>query len=95
MLFVLFMLFSAFDIVVQRPRRPGNHIDHIISFRFLIHGTWHIRLAALSGTAAATGGRHCDRGGVFVVCSAVDDEEADTIQSLLRPRRRLCRSLRR
>ena len=89
------MLFGAFDVVVQCPHRPGDHIDRIISRFAPIHVTWHIRLVALSGTAAAIGDRHCARGGVFVVCSIVDDDETNTIQSLLRPRRRLCRSLRR
>ena len=92
---MLFMLFGAFNVVVRRPRRPGDHIDRIISRRPPINDTWHIRSAASSGTAAATGGRHCSHGGVFVVCSAVDDDKADTIQSLLRLRRRIYRSLRR
>ena len=52
MLFMLFILFSAFDVVVQRTRRPGNHIDRITSRRPLIHGTWHIRLTASFSTAA-------------------------------------------
>ena len=77
------MLFGAFDIVVRRPCRPGDHIDCIISSRPLIHGTWHIQLAPSSDTAAATGCRHYARGGVFVVHSVVDDDEVDTIQSLL------------
>ena len=52
MLFMLFMLFGAFNVVVQRPHHPGDHIDCIISRRPPIHGTWHIRSAASSGTAA-------------------------------------------
>ena len=66
MLFMLFMLFGAFDVVVRRPRRPGDHIDLIISRCPPIHGAWHIWSAASSGTAAATGGRHCACGGVFL-----------------------------
>ena len=95
MIFMLFMIFGAFNVVVQRPRRPGDHINRIISRRPLIHGTWHIQSAASSGTAAATGGRHYARGGVFGVRFVVDDDEANRIQSLLRPWRRLCRSVRR
>ena len=91
---MLFMLFGAFDILVQRPRCPGNHIDCIISRRPPIHGTWHIRLAASSATAAATGDRHYVCGGVFASHSVVNDDEANTIQSLLRSRRCFCRSLR-
>ena len=89
MLFMLFMIFGAFDVVVRRPLRPGDHIDRIISRYPPIHGKWNIRLAASSGTAAATSGRHCACGGVFVVCSVVDNED-DTNSFLLRLRRRLC-----
>ena len=53
MFFVVFMLFGAFDVVIRRPCRPGDHIDRITSCSPLIHGTWHIRSAASSGTAAA------------------------------------------
>ena len=52
MVFMVFMLFGAFDVVVQRPRRPDDHIDCIISSCPPINGTWHIRSAASSGTAA-------------------------------------------
>ena len=55
--------------------------------------TWH--MAHLIGSLIRYGGRHCACSGVFVICSVVDDDEANTIQSLLCPRRRLCRSLRR
>ena len=95
MFFVIFMLFSTFYVVVWRPRRPGDHIDCFISCRPPINGTWHIRWAASSGTVAAIGGRHWARSCVFVVRSVVYDNKADTIKSLLRPRRRLCCFLRR
>ena len=75
MIFMIFMLFGAFDVVVQRPCRPGSLIDRIISRRPLIHGTWHIRLEALSSAAADASGRHCACGGVFVVLFVVDDED--------------------
>ena len=52
-------------------------------------------MSHLIGSVVWYGGRHCAHGGVFVICSVADDDEADTIQPLLRPRRRLCRSLRR
>ena len=51
--FIIFILVGAFDVVVRRPRHPGNHIDRIISCCTPIHGTLHIRLASLSCTAAA------------------------------------------
>ena len=92
---MLFMLFGAFDVVVPHPHHPGYHIGRIISRHPPTHGTLHIRLAASSCTAAATGVRHCACGSVFVVRSVVDYNAADTIQSLLRLRRRLCRPLRR
>ena len=95
MLFMLFMLFGAFDVAVRHPCRPGNYIGRIISRRPPIHGTFHIRSAASSCMAAAGGGRHCACVGVSVVRSVVNDDAADTIQSLLRPQRRLCRTLRR
>ena len=95
MLFMLFMIFGAFDVIVRRPRRPGDQIDRIIRRHHLIHGTWHILSEASSGTAASTGGRHYARDGVFVVRSVLGDNEADKIQSVLRLRRRPCRSLRR
>ena len=95
MLFMLFVLLDAFNIDVRRPRRPGDHIYCIISHHPPIHGTLHILSTASSCTAAATGGRHCARGGVFIVRSVVDDDADDTIQPLLRLRRRLCCPLRR
>ena len=48
------MIFGAFDVVVRRPCHPGNHKDRMINNRPPIHGTWHIRPAASSGTAAVT-----------------------------------------
>ena len=73
------MIFGAFDVVVQRPHRPGDHIDRNISRRPPIHDTLHIRSAASSCTEAATSSRHCDHGGVFVIRSVVDGDAADTI----------------
>ena len=89
------MLFGAFNVIVWRPCHPGDHIDCIISRCPSIHGTLHIWSEALSCTAASTVGCHCACGGVFVVRSVVDDDTADTIQSLFRLRRRLCHPLRR
>ena len=93
MILMIFMLFVAFDVVVQRPRCPRDHIDHITSHHPTIHYTWHLRSVASTDTAATTGGRHFACGGIFVVCSTVDDDKSDTNQSCLCPRRRLCRSL--
>ena len=90
---MLFMLFGAFDVAVRHSRPPGDHIGCIISCLPPIHGTFHIWLAASSCTAAATGNRHCACGGVFVVCSVVDSDAADTFQSLLCLWRRICRPL--
>ena len=53
MLFMLFMIFGAFDVVVQHPCRLEDHIGRIISFRPPILGTLHIRSAASSCTVAA------------------------------------------
>ena len=89
---MLFMIFGAFNVAVQRPRRPSDHIDRIIRRRPPIHGTWHIRLAALSDTAAATRGRHCAHGGVFVVLFVVNEKE-DTHSFNLRLRWRIFRLL--
>ena len=92
---MLFMLFGAFDVVVRRPRRPSDHVGRIISRRPLINGTWNIQSEASPGMASANGGRHYARGGIFIVRSVVDDNEADRIQSLFRLQWRLCRLLHR
>ena len=91
MLFHAFHSFRCIWICCSMSSLPRR--SHRLHHHSLSPDTWHI--AHYIGSVVRYGGRHYACGGVFVIRSVVDDDEADTIQSLLRLWRRLCCYLRR